>query len=46
MLEFIFFFVIVYIILALPVLAVIWAALVVAKQDDTVRGYDLLEGNQ
>ena len=33
----------VYLVIALPTLILIWAALVVAKWDDTDRGYDLLE---
>lgn len=42
--EILFFCMAVYFILMLPVVLLIWAALIVAKQDDTVRGYDLLEG--
>jgi hypothetical protein len=33
-----------YLIVALPVMFLIWASLVVAKDDDAMRSYDLLEG--
>jgi phosphate starvation-inducible membrane PsiE len=37
------FFIAVYLVIALPVLMLIWAMLVVAKRDNQKRGYDLLE---
>jgi hypothetical protein len=33
-----------YLIVALPVMFLVWASLVVAKDDDAMRGYDHLEG--
>jgi len=33
----------IYLIFSMPILILIWAMLVVAKWDDTERGYDLLE---
>lgn len=35
--------IVIYLVIAIPVLIMFWAMLVVAKWDDTERGYDLLE---
>jgi len=37
------FFIAVYLVIALPTHILIWAMMVVAKRDDTERGYDLLD---
>ena len=38
------FFITLYIILSVSFLIMLWSMLVVAKWDDTERGYDLLDG--